>query len=111
LLVLFGAWKGLSWFVVAAAWGALVIAAIYMLRAVRNILHGPLPDNWAGVTDAKTLWCKLPFGLLLAWLLIFGCFPSVLSVKIEQSVAEIVKLAQGGSAAPLATLSAPPGKH
>jgi len=111
LLVLFGAWKGLSWFVVAAAWGALVIAAVYMLRAIRNILHGPLPDNWAGVTDAKTLWRKLPFGLLLAWLLIFGCFPSMLSVKIEKSVAEIVKMAQGGSAAPLATLSGPQGKH
>ncbi len=111
LLVLFGAWKGLSWVVVAAAWGALVIAAVYMLRAVRNILHGPLPDIWAGITDAKTLWRKLPFGLLLAWLLIFGCFPGVLSGKIEKSVAEIVKMAQGQTPLPLATLSSPPGEH
>jgi NADH:ubiquinone oxidoreductase subunit 4 (subunit M) len=91
--------------------GALVIAAVYMLGAVRNILHGPLPDIWAGVADAKTLWCKLPYGLLLACLLIFGCFPGVLSGKIEKSVAEIVKMAQGRTSVPLATLSGPPGKH
>ena len=39
--VLFGAWKGsfgrAHWFVVAAAWGGLVIGAIYMLRAVRTV--------------------------------------------------------------------------
>ena len=32
LLTLFGAWKTLSPFVVIAAWGALVVGAIYMLR-------------------------------------------------------------------------------
>ncbi len=45
LLTLFGAWKTLSPFVVVAAWGALVVGAIYMLRAVRNILHGPMPPG------------------------------------------------------------------
>src|SRR5204863_1522835 len=37
LLVLFGVWGSLPWFVVAAAWGALIIGAIYMLRAIRDI--------------------------------------------------------------------------
>jgi NADH-quinone oxidoreductase subunit M len=45
LLVMIGAWKGLSNFVVAAAWGGLVIGAIYMLRAVRAVLHGPVADK------------------------------------------------------------------
>src|SRR6266481_3477247 len=59
LLVLFGAWRGMPWFVVIAAWGGLVVGAVYMLRAVRGILHGPLPERWAGIKDA-TLWRKVP---------------------------------------------------
>ncbi len=47
ILVLFGTWKGAllaspQWFVVLATWGALIIGAVYMLRAIRRIFHGPL---------------------------------------------------------------------
>src|SRR5581483_617638 len=73
--VFFGAWKTLPHPVILACWGALVIGAIYMLRAVRNILHGPLPAKWATISDAPHLWRKAPFLLLLASLLTFGCFP------------------------------------
>src|SRR5439155_5157539 len=48
IMVFFGAWKsGLGdaqRLVAAAAWGGLVIGAVYMLRAVRNIWHGPLDE-------------------------------------------------------------------
>src|ERR1051325_6955315 len=42
--VLFGAWSqpALRLVTVFACWGALVIGAVYTLRAVRNILHGDL---------------------------------------------------------------------
>jgi NADH-quinone oxidoreductase subunit M len=45
--VFFGAWAQptLHWAVVLAVWGALVIGAVYMTRAIRNILHGPLPEK------------------------------------------------------------------
>jgi NADH:ubiquinone oxidoreductase subunit 5 (subunit L)/multisubunit Na+/H+ antiporter MnhA subunit len=72
LLVMFGAWKAsfghAQWFVVAAAWGGLVIGAIYMLRAVRSVLHGELSEKWNDVQDAM-LWRKTPFVLLLAALI------------------------------------------
>ncbi len=55
LLTLFGAWKTLSPCVVIAAWGALVVGAIYMLRAVRNILHGPLAENLPPVVRRESL--------------------------------------------------------
>lgn len=98
LSVMFGAWKGsfghAQWFVVAAAWGGLVIGALYMLRAIRSVLHGELSPSWADVKDA-TLWQKLPFALLLAALLAFGCFPRLLSDKIKPSAETIVKMATG----------------
>jgi NADH-quinone oxidoreductase subunit M len=59
-----------------------------MLRAVRAVLHGPLPDQWAAVADASHLWRKAPFILLLAALLVFGCFPRLLTDKIQPAVSE-----------------------
>jgi NADH-quinone oxidoreductase subunit M len=84
--VFFGAWKDFPHVTILACWGALVIGAVYMLRAVRNILHGPLPEKWAGVADAPHLWRKTPFILLIGCLLVFGCFPRLLTDKIQQSV-------------------------
>jgi NADH:ubiquinone oxidoreductase subunit 4 (subunit M) len=68
----------------------LIIGAVYMLRAIRALLHGPLPDQWTGVADAPNFWRKVPFILLLASLLVFGCFPRLLTDKIEPSVSEKV---------------------
>jgi NADH-quinone oxidoreductase subunit M len=93
LTVLFGAWKsGLAaapQFVTAAAWGALVIGAVYMLRAVRQVLHGELNPKWAAVPDAGA-WRKLPFVLLLGTLILFGVFPHLLADKVRPAVEPIV---------------------
>lgn len=93
LLVMFGAWKMLPMAVTLAAWGALVIAAIYMLRAVREVLHGPLAPRWISLSDLASPWQKTPFALLLAALLIFGFFPSLLTRSIEPAVRQMVQAA------------------
>jgi NADH-quinone oxidoreductase subunit M len=90
ITVFFGAWKAFRLVTILACWGALIIGAVYMLRAVRAMLHGPLPDQWANVADAPHLWRKLPFVVLLASLLVFGCFPRLLTDKIQPSVSEKV---------------------
>jgi len=95
VLVLFGAWKELPWFVVLAAWGALVIGAVYMLRAVRAILHGPLAERWALVQDTSA-WAKVPYVLLLVALLGFGFFPRLLADKVRPSAEGVVRLATDG---------------
>ena len=63
--VLFGAWKssgtGLHWLVVAAAWGGLVIGAVYMLRAIRQVLHGELATEWKTLEEFRTAE-ELPAG-------------------------------------------------
>ena len=99
--VLFGAWKsGLysAWqFVAAAAWGALIIGAVYMLRAVRSVLHGELAPKFADIPDAGA-WRKVPFVLLLGALLTFGIFPGLLANKIKPAAERIVKLATAPTA-------------
>jgi NADH-quinone oxidoreductase subunit M len=88
ITVLFGAWKteGFKLVTVLACWGALIIGAVYMLRAVRAILQGPCPAKWENVADAPHLWRKAPFLVLVACLLVFGFFPGTLTSKIEPSV-------------------------
>jgi NADH-quinone oxidoreductase subunit M len=93
--VLFGAWKAFypqNAIVIIACWAALAVGAIYMLRAVRNILHGPLRAESANVVDAHS-WRKIPFVALLACLLVFGCFPRLLTDKINGSAKAVITMA------------------
>jgi NADH-quinone oxidoreductase subunit M len=101
LMVMFGAWKS-TWgqaqglnlhpFVVVAAWGGLVVGALYALRAVRQMLHGQLVEKWSGLYDAGP-WRRLPFCLLLASLFAIGCWPRLLTDKIKPCAEIILALA------------------
>ncbi len=93
--VLFGASTAFPRVVVLACWAALIIGAVYMLRAMRVMLYGPLPERWNKTADAN-FWRKLPFALLIASLLVFGCFPRLLVSKIEPSAKPIVEMATSG---------------
>ncbi len=84
--VFFGAWKVFRLVTVFACWGALLVGAVYMLRAVRTMLQGPLPDKWANVTDATQFWRKTPALILLAGLITFGFFPRLLTDKIAPAL-------------------------
>ncbi|HPC60087.1 MAG TPA: NADH-quinone oxidoreductase subunit M [Verrucomicrobiota bacterium] len=90
ITVFFGAWKVYPVVTVLACWGALIVGAVYMLRAVRVVMHGPLPERWAEVPDAPHFWRKLPFLALLAGLLVFGCFPRLLTDRIQAGLASVL---------------------
>lgn len=90
--VFFGAWKVHPTVTVLAVWGALIIGAVYILRMVRTVLHGPLPEKWVNVADAS-LWRKVPFVILLGSLLVFGFFPKLLTEKIKPVTEQIVSMA------------------
>ena len=94
ITVFFAAWKaGFQTITVIAAWSALVIGGLYMLRAIRNILHGPQGEDWDNASDAKPL-VATAFGLLLAVLLVFGFAPNLLTKRINGEVEKIVRLAK-----------------
>ncbi|HEX3988214.1 MAG TPA: NADH-quinone oxidoreductase subunit M, partial [Verrucomicrobiae bacterium] len=86
---LFGNWDRSALVTVLAVWGALIIGGVYMLRAIRNVWHGE--KEWPPLTDASTLWRRAPYGLLLGCLILFGCFPRLLTDNIKLSVAPIVR--------------------
>jgi NADH-quinone oxidoreductase subunit M len=91
--VFFGAWKAFPLVTILAVWAALVIGAVYMMRAIRNILHGPLPEKWMAVAESSWPLRKVPYLVLLASLLVFGFFPRLLTSKIVPAVDPIVTMA------------------
>ena len=96
--VFFGAWKPFPYVTILACWGALIVGAVYMLRAVRAVLHGPVAAKWSEISDAPHLWRKLPFVVLLAALMVFGCFPRLLTDKIRPRVGQVLELVVDRSA-------------
>jgi NADH-quinone oxidoreductase subunit M len=102
--VFFGSWTVFPGITVLALWGALVIGGIYMTRAIRTVLHGPLPEKWNALADAGNVWRQLPYALLLASLLVFGFWPRLLTEKINPDAQKIVALC-GSPAAKLAAVS------
>lgn len=101
LMVLFGSWKsGITgqWLVVAAAWAGLIIGAVYMLRAIRSVLHGPAAPNAPRYIDA-TGSRRWPYALLIAALLLFGIAPRLLTDAIKPSAEAILQLAVTGKSA------------
>ena len=100
ITIFFAAWSaGFQIIAVIAAWSALVIGGLYMLRAIRNILHGSQGEDWNNASDAKPL-VATAFGLLLAMLLVFGFAPNLLTKRINGEVEKIVRLAKPEGAAP-----------
>ena len=100
ITIFFAAWSaGFQIITVIAAWSALVIGGLYMLRAIRNILHGSQGEDWDNASDAKPL-VATAFGMLLAMLLVFGFAPNLLTKRINSEVEKIVRLAKQEGAAP-----------
>ena len=95
-MVFFGAWKVFPVVTMLAVWGALVIGAVYMLRAIRKILHGPENEETSSLLADATDWRRrAPFVLLLATLLLFGFAPRLLTSKIQPSAKALVNMANG----------------
>jgi NADH-quinone oxidoreductase subunit M len=113
ITVFFGAWKQFNLVTSLAVWGALVIGAVYMTRAIRGILHGPLPDKWGGVVESTWPLRKTPYLVLLTGLLVFGFFPYLLVDKIKPAVARILSVpaASVAGAAPTRTIAEVELKH
>jgi NADH-quinone oxidoreductase subunit M len=101
-LVLFGSWKAFPLPTTFAVWGGLVIGAVYMLRAIRAIVHGPVVETQTQLkfVDAVSVWRKTPFALLIVSLLIFGIYPSLLTDKIKPAAESILLMANGGAEMP-----------
>jgi len=101
MLVIFGAWQhawGGAWYgyipAVLAVWG-LVITGVYLLRAIKNVWYGDMPERWKDLKDAKTPLQRAPYVLLVSVLLFFGFFPQTMLTVIQQGTAPLLERLPG----------------
>jgi NADH-quinone oxidoreductase subunit M len=88
-----GTFQPLQWATILALWGV-VISAVYMLRAYRNVFKGELADGLKSMKDLY--WSeKLPALLLLGTLLLTGFVPEIL-IKYLRPCLEGLMVAAGG---------------
>ncbi|MEV5029712.1 complex I subunit 4 family protein [Paenibacillus sp. LPE1-1-1.1] len=80
-LSLLGLFESQRWLTAAAALG-IILTAVYMLRAVLKITFGPQRETFAALKDARLIEA-LPMIVLLAFILLLGCFPSILTDTVQ----------------------------
>ena len=90
ILIFFGAWELYPWQTVLAVFG-IVVTATYMLRMIRNVFFGAPKAEWAKLKDAEGFIQRLPYGLLVAVLLIFGFWPSLLLKVIRPTTEALIE--------------------
>lgn len=97
LLVLFSTFKDfhadqgltlLHWTTILSLWGV-VISAVYMLRAYRNIFFGT-PASGMFVSDPAA-GQRLPILVMCAVLLVVGCYPNSILNVIQSSIAGLIR--------------------
>jgi NADH-quinone oxidoreductase subunit M len=102
LLIFFGAFgtgepfagfSTLQFATVLALWGV-VISAVYMLRAYRAVFMGGTSGRCKGITDLPGA-ARWPLVLLVALLLLAGCWPSLLTDLIQPALASSPALVAG----------------
>lgn len=63
----------------------IIITAVYVLRGVLSITYGPTPERLQGMRDARLIEV-IPMITLVAFILLLGVYPSVLSQPLQQTI-------------------------
>jgi NADH-quinone oxidoreductase subunit M len=65
----------------------IILAAVYVLRGVMGITYGPIPDRYKGLRDARLVEA-IPMITLVAFILLLGIYPGILTQTMHQTVAD-----------------------
>lgn len=107
VLIFFGAWGHVESFaLVLAVWSGLVIGGVYMLRAFRNVLHGPVSEKWSTLPDISGT-SRFAINLLIVALVFFGVLPGTITQKAQTSINGLVQQLEKGRSSRDAVLDAP----
>jgi NADH-quinone oxidoreductase subunit M len=62
-----------------------ILTAVYVLRGVLGITFGPTPEHLQGIKDARLIEA-IPMITLVAFILLLGIYPGVLSQPLQQTI-------------------------
>ncbi|MBB6732975.1 complex I subunit 4 family protein [Cohnella zeiphila] len=85
-LGLFDTWK---WLTAIGVLGVL-FAAVYVLRGVLAMIHGPMQEKWIGLKEARFIEA-LPMVALTALIVLLGVYPSLLTDLMQHGFDGLLK--------------------
>lgn len=88
LLALLGLFETMRWLAAAAVLGVILTAA-YILRSVLKITFGPMKEQYAALKDARLIEAA-PMIVLLAFIVLLGCYPSILTDTVQYGVGDML---------------------
>ncbi|MEX1028566.1 MAG: NADH-quinone oxidoreductase subunit M [Paenibacillaceae bacterium] len=68
----------------------IILAAVYVLRAVLRITYGPIAVQYENLKDARLVEV-IPMVTLLAFIVLLGVYPSVLSDPLKHTVDQLIQ--------------------
>ncbi|MGD8821760.1 MAG: NADH-quinone oxidoreductase subunit M [Anaerolineales bacterium] len=74
---------------------SIVITAAYIMRAVRDVFFGDLPESLEGHIRPTNVGDKIALVLLSGILIVIGLFPSVMAPMVEQGAKAVLNLFGG----------------
>jgi NADH-quinone oxidoreductase subunit M len=83
-----GLFETMKWVTAIAAIGV-ILAAVYILRSVLKITFGPQQERYAALKDARLIEA-VPMIALLAFIVLLGVYPSVLTDTMQGSFDNII---------------------
>lgn len=79
-----GLFDSMRWLTTVGLLG-IILTAVYVLRAVLKITFGPQPDKYSASKDARLIEA-IPMIVLLAFIVLLGCYPAVLTDSVQYSI-------------------------
>ncbi len=92
--IFMGVWS-VQWLVAVIASTSIVITAAYIMRNIRQVFFGEMPDKLEGHMTDVTLLDKVAIATLCLFMIVIGLFPSFMVPMVEQGVENILRLLGG----------------
>ena len=93
--IFMGVWN-VQWLVAVIASISIVITAAYILRNVRQVFFGELPEKFEGHLTDVTVLDKVAIATLCLFMILIGLFPNFMVPMVEGGVEYVLQLLRGG---------------
>ena len=92
--IFMGVW-GVQWLVAVIASTSIVITAAYIMRNIRQVFFGDMPEKLEGHMTDVTVLDKVAITTLCLFMIVIGLFPSFMVPMVQTGVENILRLLGG----------------
>jgi NADH-quinone oxidoreductase subunit M len=89
--IFMGVW-GVQWLVAVIASISIVITAAYIMRNIRQVFFGEMPENLKGHVGDVTMLDKVAITTLCAFMIVIGMFPNFMVPMVDTGVTYILNI-------------------